>query len=235
MTSMNMWADSPQDYVTMHHESIDKMLHPAIRKVVTRRDPAVLLDYGCGDGRLLASLPAAEKRHAYDISLRMLGLAQNRLGENVTYHTDPKKIPRDTFDVVVCSLVLMMISNATEYFNTVKELAACCSPGGRVIIALTHPCFRHHKFSDFETEYTSNVPFDYFNEGVPFSVTLGGVLNQKSLVIRDYHYTLGFTVRSIVDSGMRILDIFEVSDLKSDFDGIVRVPPYLIFECERRM
>lgn len=231
---MGFWEQRSHEYASMELCSLAEALHPSIATIVEGLTPTRILDFGCGDGRLLEILDCVRERHAYDVNPAMLDFAKSRLREKLTQaHSDLESIPRNYFDVVICSLVLMMIRNEDTYLSTTKTMAETVLTGGFVVVAITHPCFRNFMYSDFETEYSSNDNLDYFADGQPFSVKITDDKSKKQILFQDFHWSLSFTINSLVAAGLRVVKVLEIRDALGKARSNPKVPPYLVIVTQR--
>lgn len=123
-----------------------EVVDDAVLDIVRRWKPARVLDFGCGHGRLAATL--AEHGSAVvafdpDTTLtdRWRALSQNGTGvEWLTGDADAAIAGRaGSFDLVICSLVLCVIGDDAEYIATIRRLAASLSPGGRFVLVICNP------------------------------------------------------------------------------------------------
>jgi malonyl-CoA O-methyltransferase len=99
-------------------------------------------DIGCGTGRHATPLAAAGARvTALDFSEGMLERARTKPGsERIKFIThdlaQPLPLKSDSFDRVLCCLVLDHIADLKSFFG---ELRRICKPDGSVIISVMHP------------------------------------------------------------------------------------------------
>ena len=99
-------------------------------------------DIGCGTGRhalRLANAGAAVQ--ALDFSERMLDQARRKAGpSNIVFRVhnlaEPLPFADDTFDRVVCGLVIDHIANLDRLF---REMHRICRPSGFVVVSVMHP------------------------------------------------------------------------------------------------
>jgi SAM-dependent methyltransferase len=174
-------------------------------------------------------LDGVPNRYGFDRSPRMRALAEQRLGSVLrSVYKMSTEVPKNFFDVVVCSLVLMTIPEETAFQNAVNDLAGFVRTGGTVIIGVTHPCFRSQIFSDFQTVYSGSEPFKYFREGVPFAVTIHDERQNKTITFDDYHWTLSSTVAAMIAAKLTIQQLKELPDLSDHPKSNSAASPYLL-------
>jgi len=126
-------------------EAENKKLHRAIveRSVKYLGNDDVALDFGCGTGALSYSLaPHVKTLHAVDVSPRMIDTAKDRADQNKVegLHFSEGSIFDDavqpeSFDVILASQVLQVLSNRNEAVRRIYELV---KPGGWFLS--TTPC-----------------------------------------------------------------------------------------------
>jgi len=105
-----------------------------------------VLDLGCGEGRHARALAhrgaqvTAIDCAAYSISCaeekaREAGL---RIAHHVRNSNDLYGIEDGSFDIVLCTMMLMDCEDLT---GTIKEVARVLKPSGRLFVSVLHPCF----------------------------------------------------------------------------------------------
>lgn len=209
----NIWLQHPQDYTKIENATLKNVVHPIIIDTVQQNGTKYLLDYGCGDGRLLEKIKHEIEISVFDKSDEMLKLAEKRIGKRIgkTYN-NPAIIPKNYFDCVILSMILVCIDNNKEFKQVLSDTYNTLKTGGIAIIAVTHPCFRQYPFSDYDTSYCHNQKFDYFKEGEPFEVTIVDKNTKKNVTFLDYHWTLSYTVNKLIETGFTIKQLVETKD-----------------------
>ena len=101
-----------------------------------------ILDVGCGTGRHAIRLASAGATvRALDFSTAMLEQARQKAGAaNISFQThdlsQPLPFPAESFDRVVCGLVIDHIADLPSLFG---EMQRVCRPSGRVVVSVMHP------------------------------------------------------------------------------------------------
>jgi malonyl-CoA O-methyltransferase len=101
-----------------------------------------MVDVGCGTGRHALRLAAAGANvHALDFSEAMLARARTKAARlPIVFQThdlaQPLPFADDTFDRVVCGLVIDHIADLVSLF---REMHRVCRPTGFVVISVMHP------------------------------------------------------------------------------------------------
>jgi ubiquinone/menaquinone biosynthesis C-methylase UbiE len=99
-------------------------------------------DIGCGTGRHAVRLASAGASvHALDFSAAMLERARTKAqGLSITFRShdmaEPLPFANESFDRVVCGLVIDHISDLVGLF---REMRRICRPSGFVVISVMHP------------------------------------------------------------------------------------------------
>lgn len=231
----NFWIDDAESYTALGNSSLVRSVHAEIASLVDELRPISILDFGCGDGRLLVSLKTEANLAAYDISSTMLSLARERLGDRVSaYYNDCSDIPSAGYAVAICSAVLMCLESEPEYVSVLGEIHRILEDGGTGVFAVTHPCFRQSDFSDFRTAFTDGREFDYFANGTPFEVRIDDPAHESSARFVDYHWNMSFTVNALVETGFEIIRMLEPQDATEFERSNDLVPPYLIILARKR-
>jgi SAM-dependent methyltransferase len=212
------WIKNIDDYVKVRNDNRQYLLLPEIANIIKMYDGGnKVLDHGCGEGYLGTNLSDNYEIGLYDINPVMIDLAKENLKNKskIEVFDCNEEIYSNYYDFVVSSLVLMTIKDSKEFIKILQTLKRAKAEKGKIIIAVTHPCFRQYHYSTFQTEYSRGRSFDYFKESEPFKVFLDSVEN-KYVEIVDYHYSLSFLVNSIIENKIKIIKMFELQDRSID-------------------
>ncbi len=219
-----MYARTPPD-------GSSRALHLAMATLINAIHPERLIDFGCGDGRLLP-LVRARAKYAFDPAPEMLASLLRQHGRECReVYRHRSEVPDRSFDSVVFSLVLPWLESEQEVHETFKDLARISAPRAQVLIGTTHPCFRSGRYSDFYTGYALDPakPFPYRQDRAKFAVTvLDHTTGQPVTTFQDTHWTLSFTFAALRSSGLVVEQITEVYDTQVESSDW---PPYLLFVC----
>lgn len=232
MTAEPIWQEGAKRFMSLEHLSQARALHPEVLKLVEQGLGAELLDYGCGDGRILKSLSDRWTIDAYDPSAQMRELAQASLGDRLRRMTSTPEDLADVYDVILLGMIILCIPDREGLMRVLRDCAMRMHEASRLLVTTTHPCFRTWAFSNFSTSFCAEQPFSYLQEGTPFKVTLRDP-GTSGVVFTDYHWPLGFTVNALREQGLSVVSLIEVPDDPDSPDRNPLVPPFLILECRR--
>lgn len=208
----DIWAANASEFMGVVHTSQKRILHPALAKLINERQPSNLLDYGCGDTRILDLIDKKIEVDVHDINVEMLEFAKSKNGKRIeNYYQSKELIPTANYEAVLVSMVLVCIESEEEYLKVLQNIKRSKKEEGKVYIAVTHPCFRDRCFSNFHTSYGEKQSFKYLKNGEPFDVFIEDEM-PPSVAFTDYHWTLSFTLNSIIQSGMNIEKVIETPD-----------------------
>lgn len=225
----DFWDKELDSYLPIKDESRKAVLYPKIMEIVAELTPTNILDYGCGDGELLSLIRKKCKANisAYDQSSMAIDVIRRRLGETeVNIYENKNQILMDTYDVVICSLVLMTIGSEAVLADVLETIYRAKTKKGVAIFAVTHPCFRQYQYSTFVTQFTNKKPFPYLNEGIAFEVTIFDAKSNNKIRFNDYHWSLSKIINLLIDNGFNVTNLIELKDMP--ISGNEYFPPYLI-------
>ncbi len=138
------------------HQNYGRFDHDfgVIGEIIDTYQPASLLDYGCGSGRLipLYSKKKLQNIYGYDASEISLKLAQTQFPDAaIRFSTSLEDLMRQPghFDLIVCSRVLQHIPS-DSIGDAVKKI---CAMGGRVYV--NESLKRSEKYFMFLHDYPS--------------------------------------------------------------------------------
>lgn len=234
MSTKPAWNAEPKKFMAVEHLSQERALHPELLKLIEGCPGDRLLDYGCGDGRILARLSDRWHVDAYDPSDEMRALARQRVGSRLSRLVGDVSEITGTYDVVLLGMVILVLPTPEAVRTVLRDCVERMDAGSRLFITTTHPCFRTFDFSNVSTSFGRGQPFDYLCDGTPFEVTLRDP-GTDPVVFTDYHWSLSFTVNMLNSEHLSVATMVEVPDDPESSNRNPFVPPYLILECRRSL
>ena len=210
-----------------------KTLQPIIANIIEQSNPKTILDYGCGDSFVSRLINKTIEIGLYDINMREAIKASEHLKDRkCTVYGETEEIPKNYFEFIIFSFVLICLSNKDEFRKILKIFTHAKTPEGKVLIVTTHPCFRQYDFRPVYTEYSKGAPFNYFDELKPFEVFIRDD-DRPAVSFTDFHWTLEDTINELISAGLVIERIQEIKD--STFDNIPAnkfFSPFIIITCK---
>ena len=228
----SLWDTRPERYVAVKDESRKTILYPWLRDKIHQLSPNKIIDFGAGDGSLFHEFDSEyEELTLYDTSVRMLEIARgNFCGNNrVFFVSKSEELEKDSYNLVVCSLVLMTIPTLYELRNACSVMHHSAIKGAHCLVAITHPCFRQYPFSTFATDLTGES-FLYMKDGMPFHVLLRDY-QENEVTLFDYHWSLSTTINILIDVGFSLRQMIELPDKAVIGQPENKLfPPYIILD-----
>jgi SAM-dependent methyltransferase len=206
-------------------ESRHLVVFPWLIGVILGLRPALVLDYGGGDGKFLAELRqqfAGELWH-YDPSPALEARARRLLqNANVRFCCDAKSLESVSIDAVSSIAVWMTLSSHQACLQYLAEQHRLLRRDGRAFIVVTHACFRKESYSSFKTQFENEC---YLRDGLSFAVEVFD--RDKAVQFVDYHWNLSTMLKQSREVGFRLLALTELPDAPG---GNPRGTPWLCFE-----
>ncbi|MEQ1761063.1 MAG: class I SAM-dependent methyltransferase [Vicinamibacterales bacterium] len=232
MSDESIWKARAGKFMALEHLSQERALHPVLLRLIEQGSGDRLLDYGCGDGRILARLSNRWRIDAYDPSEQMRELAQLRVGSRLSRMAANLDDLEGRYDVIILGMIILVLPHEDDVRRVLQECACRMDNSSRLFITTTHPCFRASDFSNFSTSFGRTQPFSYLLNGTPFEVTLRDH-DVEGIVFTDYHWSLSFTLNALSSEGLSVVSMLEVPDDPESSSRNPLVPPFLIMECRR--
>lgn len=230
MTSTN-WGEPEVKKYSKIDNIESSILHPLFHQLLGDVNGKRVVDYGCGEGRLLEELAENEASvFGYDTSPAMIETARRRLSgkaELSVIESGKIPLPENSIDAVVSNLVFMMVPSQDEIKRIFQEINRVLVNGGTFAFSITHPAFAETKFTTYYNRFHEKL--DYFDSGQPYQFVLLGkdgaeITNEH---FQDHHYPLETYLNLVCDSGFTLRHINEVK-----VDGN-KYPPYLMFKTSK--
>ena len=223
------WSEIALRYADVSGDVRQHFLHPAVVNAV--REEALrsrCLDFGCGPGEVAEKLlDLCDEVVAVDRAAGAVDVARRRLGVRATaMETDAFKGYHGFFDVIVLSMVLTTIESDAEAVMVLSELHDRLDISGRLIVAITHPCFTFRALSQV----------GYANSGAAYRVPI-----VPGLEVDEYHRPLERVIGLLADAGLRIEKAREIYDTPEYYRVLGEephrfagtLPMFLILVCEK--
>lgn len=232
MSDESIWKTKTDLFTALEHLSQKRALHPALLDLIEGVKGNRMLDYGCGDGRILENVSTRWEIEAYDPSEQMRQLALRRVGHRLHQMADSPSELEGPYDVILLGMVILVLSRAEEIRRVFRECALRMGNASRLFVTTTHPCFRNVAFSNFTTSFGDTQVFDYMQDGTPFQVRLRDP-GTDGIIFTDYHWSLAFTLNALHAEGLSVVSMVEVPDDPDSSNRNTLVPPFLIMVCRR--
>lgn len=141
----------------------DEVVYPGALKLLALRDGEKLLDIACGEGAFSrrAAKAARVRIVGFDAAPSLVGRARKLAPKGADYlvanATDfARRLPEHGFDAAACILALQ---NMKDYEPVIRDAAKALKPGGRLVLALNHPCFRVPRQSGWGWDETRKLQY----------------------------------------------------------------------------
>ena len=221
------WSDLARRYSELA-ESRYALVFPVVRAILRDAGAKTVLDFGCGDGRLLReALDSGELKQAvnYDVAEGMYQLASAAtIGRpRLRAVRSLANVEPGSMDAVTNVAVWMCQPTEDACDAMLQEIFALLRPGGHLLAAVTHPCFRWEEFSTFKTDFHRR---DYNRSGTSFRVTLHD--NACEVAVTDTHWNLQDMTRQLHRSGFLVIHLHEIPDIPDTGPC-----PWLIIHAQR--
>jgi len=224
-------------------ESRMQFIMPWMLRYMGDVDGLRILDLGCGEGGYSRRLTSAGAQvTAVDCSQAALAYAQaqaEREGLSIVHHlrnsNDLFGIPDGSFDMVLCSMMLMDVEDLT---GTIREIVRVLSPGGRLFASMLHPCFdgNHERGIGRQGQgETREVVVKNYFEPREWEAPLPN--GTTSVIWR--HRTLSEYVKAFLAAGLILTNMHEPRATQEEADSfrsltmIRRIPLFLYWELKK--
>lgn len=167
---------------------------------------SIILDIGCGCGYLTNAVFRSGRHNikGIDISPKSVECAQNRYPSIVFECNDIYDLPRiQTYDICLAIMLLNNMAEIEFFFPTIRDIL---KPGGKLLLVIPHPCF-------WPSRHLDCLDFSYKNEA-PYSFQFA-TKNRRDYPCQTlyFHRTIETYIHSILDAGLKIISIQEISEL----------------------
>ncbi|MCL4374549.1 class I SAM-dependent methyltransferase [Patescibacteria group bacterium] len=231
-STLAQWNDSADWYDKNMGEEGDKLnrtiIRPNVLRVLGNLQGKTLLDVGCGSGYLTSELAkTAEKIVGTDFAPDFVKICrekyknQHNLSFQVQDVTQEFIFPSESFDIVLCKMVLQYVENID---NFAKESTRLLKMGGKVVVIVDHPFNSQFYYAQSLTG-KKNPKYedlkDYFSREPQTKLSLWGKVK-----LTWYPKTISDYIQPFTKVGLHLSNIEELEETKES----VRIPRILLLE-----
>ncbi len=202
-----------------------------------------ILDLACGEGgysreltKRGAKLVAVDcSKKAIEYAVKLAEKENLSIEHFVRNSNDLFGIESETFDIVLCSMMLM---DCEDFEGTLKEVVRVLKPGGSVYASVIHPCFDGNHDTGIGRQGTGIdrevVVKNYFEPR-----EWEAPLYQGTIPVIWRHRTMEDYVKTFVKAGLAIVDLNEprASDEQAKISvpmaWLQKIPLYLYWELKK--
>jgi ubiquinone/menaquinone biosynthesis C-methylase UbiE len=207
---------------SLHHR---KLAIPAALELLGLQPEEWVLDIGAGQG-VLAPYVAAQHAHytGVDASPRLLQLARKHHGQqgkfllgNACQLHSVRELKAAAFDAVV---FLLSIQDMDPLPSVLESAAWVLRGGGRVVMLMTHPCFRVPRQSGWGWQPERKLQFRRIDRYLtPLAVPMKSYAGQNKGTTISFHRPLQEYINGLARHGLLIEQMKEITTYKQAGDG----------------
>jgi SAM-dependent methyltransferase len=201
-----------------HHR---KLAIPAVLDLLQLQAGERLLDIGAGQGVLAPYITQTGANYTgIEISPRLLALSQKRhSGSGRFLHGDARRL-RDVpalkagqFDAVV---FLLSIQDMNPLDSVLESAAWALRGGGRLVILMTHPCFRVPRQSGWEEDTDRDLRFRRVDRYMtPLAVPIKAYGKKRTGVSISFHRPLSHYINGLASCGLLVDELQEITTFET--------------------
>jgi SAM-dependent methyltransferase len=213
-----------------HHR---RLAIPAVLELLAPSAGELILDVGCGPGVLAPHIAGAGARYiGLDASRRLLSFARRHHGRHgrfvlgdATRLVELPGLEPGSVDAVV---FMLSIQDIDPLEAALEQSSRTLRPGGRMVLLLTHPCFRVPRQSGWGWDERRRLQYRRVDQYLtPLAVPMKPYGDGRRGATRSHHRPLESYVNALTSSGLVIDGIREVPTYRSP-------PPGPRMRAERR-
>jgi len=196
-----------------HHR---QLAIPAVLELLELQPGQRILDIGCGQGVLAPYVARTNAKYTgVDLSASLLQLARQRHGKQGRFlradacrlAARPGLLP-GSFDAVI---FLLSIQDMQPLQPVLQTAAAMLVPGGRMVILMTHPCFRIPRQSGWSWDPGRKLQSRRVDRYLtPLTVPLKAYPGSQHGVSHSFHRPLGAYINALAACDLLVDNLLEI-------------------------
>ena len=202
-----------------HHR---KLAIPAVMDLLAPQHGERVLDIGAGQGVLAPHVAAAGAAYTgVDASARLIGMARQHHGKHGEFIVgDARELAAlpgmapGGFDAAV---FLLSLQDMDPLDDVIAAAAWSLAPGGRMVILMTHPCFRIPRQSGWGWDEDRKLQYRRIDSYLtPLPVPLKPYPGQQGGVSRSFHRPLETYFNALTGHGLLVSAFREIPTYKKE-------------------
>ncbi|HEX6750719.1 MAG TPA: methyltransferase domain-containing protein [Longimicrobium sp.] len=205
-----------------HHR---RLAIPALMEMLRPAPGEHVLDVGCGPGVLAPHVAGAGALYTgVDASRKLLAFARRHHGAHgrfvagdATRLRELAELGEGAFDAAV---FLLSIQDIDPLEDALASAAWAVRPGGRVVLLMTHPCFRVPRQSGWGWDRQRRLRYRRVDRYLTrLAVPMKGYGTARRGFTRSYHRPLGAYVNGLSACGLLVDEVREIPTHKAPEPG----------------
>ena len=205
-----------------HHR---RLAIPALLELLKPAPGEHVLDVGCGPGVLAPHVSAAGARYTgVDASRRLLAFARRHHGAHGRFvagdATKLQQIAELGEGAFHAAVFLLSIQDIDPLEDALAGAAWAVRAGGRVVLLMTHPCFRVPRQSGWGWDRQRKLQYRRVDRYLTrLAVPMKGYGAERRGFTRSYHRPLGAYVNGLAACGLLVDEVREIPTHKAPEPG----------------
>ncbi|MBU4223964.1 methyltransferase domain-containing protein [Patescibacteria group bacterium] len=185
----------------------DILVNSELLKIIGDVKGKTILDLGCGDGTIAASLSKkGAKVVGVDKKEHSIKLAKEKDGKYLCKDIRKVNLKKNEFDVIYSSMVFLFLSDK-EIKDLAKKIYHWLKKKGVFVISDIHPTTEIQGDNSFWVKHDIPNNFDYFKTS-EVKATLRNKNNEKS-TFTYFHRSLSTYIEHFTSAGLKMIDLCE--------------------------
>ncbi len=203
-----------------HHR---RLAIPALLELLQPTAGEHVLDVGCGPGVLAPHVAAAGARYTgVDASRKLVAFARRHHGAHGRFVTGDatrlREVPELAEGGLDAAVFLLSIQDIDPLEDALASAAWALRPGGRVVMLMTHPCFRVPRQSGWGWDTQRRLRYRRVDRYLTrLAVPMKGY--GRGGATRSYHRPLGAYVNGLAACGLLVDGVHEIPTYKTHPPG----------------